>query len=616
VAGISLVVALLVVLPAPAIAQEGTVVVDGGGWGHSVGMPQYGAYGQALEGKDYKSILAHYYQGTGVETIADPGPITVGLLQELTSALFVVGSGSVTVQRGTEQASVSSGQGGISVNVSGGQCTVSGPGISWGAGSCEVQITGLNGPTTTVWFGAFQYGRGTLKTVVPVTSSLLAVNVEVPTVEQYVYGVKEIPYGWPLQALKAQAVAARSYALYKRKFVRPECGCHVHDDTRDQVYVGWGLGEDPWLQAVDETAWEVVTYPGVKPVPTFYHSSTFGHTEDAAVGFGGTTSPYLVGVPDPWSLKPEVKNPYARWKAELTAADAAARLGMSSVTGASITQWSTSGAAKEVEFSGSPASTRFPTYRLRSLLGLRSGQILGIQVAVSLPPGADTVAFVDGGAQWHLYGALQQGASISRFYYGIPGDVPLMGDWNCDGVDTPAMYRRSSGFIYLRNSNTQGVADISYFFGNPSDIPIAGDFNGDNCDTLAIYRPSEGKVYVKDSLGTGVADYSHYFGNPGDQPFTGDFNGDGTDTVGLYRQSAGSVYFRNSNTQGVADFDYFYGNPGDKMLTGDWDLNGTDTLAVYRPSDGKLYVRFSNTQGVADLTLTVGSYTAAVGAGR
>jgi hypothetical protein len=226
------------------------------------------------------------------------------------------------------------------------------------------------------------------------------------------------------------------------------------------------------------------------------------------------------------------------------------------------------------------------------------------------------VAFVDSGAQFHLYDRLQVGAPVTTFYYGNPGDVALMGDWNCDGVATPAMYRPSNGFMYLRNSNTQGVAEISYFYGNPSDIPIAGDFDGDGCDTLAIYRPSEGKVYIKDSLGTGVADYSYYFGNPGDRAFTGDFNGDGVDTVGLHRESTGFVYFRNSNTQGVADFAFFYGDPGDKMLAGDWDANGTDTLAVYRPSTGKLYVKLANTQGVADFTFTVGAYVAALAAGQ
>jgi hypothetical protein len=239
--------------------------------------------------------------------------------------------------------------------------------------------------------------------------------------------------------------------------------------------------------------------------------------------------------------------------------------------------------------------------------------------ACAVPGGAllagDSVAFVTHDAQFHLYGQLVQGSAVSSFYYGNPGDVALMGDWNCDGVATPAMYRPSNGFMYLRNSNTQGVADVSYFYGNPSDIPIAGDFDGDGCDTLAIYRPTEGRVYVKNSLGTGVADYSYYFGNPGDKPFVGDFNGDGVDTVGLHRESSGFVYFRNSNTQGFADFSYFYGNPGDKMLAGDWDGDGDDSLAVYRPSSGIFYIRYTNTQGFADLALTVGFFKTAVTAG-
>ena len=80
--------------------------------------------------------------------------------------------------------------------------------------------------------------------------------------------------------------------------------------------------------------------------------------------------------------------------------------------------------------------------------------------------------------QWHLR---YPDAHIESFYYGDPGDVPFLGDWDCDGIDTPGLYRQSDGYVYLRNSNTQGTADIRFFFGNPGDIPIAGDFNGDGC---------------------------------------------------------------------------------------------------------------------------------------
>jgi hypothetical protein len=205
---------------------------------------------------------------------------------------------------------------------------------------------------------------------------------------------------------------------------------------------------------------------------------------------------------------------------------------------------------------------------------------------------------------WRLFGTAH-----TEFFYGNPGDFPFMGDWNCDGVSTPGMYRRSSGYVYVRNSNTQGVADAKFWFGNPGDIPIVGDFDDDGCDTVSIYRPSEGKVYIINELGAndgslGPAEFSYYFGNPGDKPFAGDFDNDGVDTVGLHRESSGFVYIRNSHTQGVADVSYFFGNPGDQFVTGNWTGNGTDAPAIYRKADRKFYVRFSNTQGIADAVYT------------
>ena len=89
---------------------------------------------------------------------------------------------------------------------------------------------------------------------------------------------------------------------------------------------------------------------------------------------------------------------------------------------------------------------------------------------------------------WYLR---DQWGVIDSFYYGNPGDVPFLGDWDGDGIDTPGLYRQTDGYVYLRNTNTQGIADIKFFFGNPGDIPLAGDFDGDGFDTVSIYRPSE-----------------------------------------------------------------------------------------------------------------------------
>ena len=85
---------------------------------------------------------------------------------------------------------------------------------------------------------------------------------------------------------------------------------------------------------------------------------------------------------------------------------------------------------------------------------------------VALPAPAAAEARMDGGidgvalvepdtGRWHLWRS--DGAHV--FTFGNPGDVPFLGDWDCDGVDTPGLFRQSDGFAYLRNSNDSGVAD-------------------------------------------------------------------------------------------------------------------------------------------------------------
>jgi hypothetical protein len=215
----------------------------------------------------------------------------------------------------------------------------------------------------------------------------------------------------------------------------------------------------------------------------------------------------------------------------------------------------------------------------------------------------ETVGLVDPTTGlWNLRNTEGQ---VTSFFYGNPGDFPIIGDWDCDGDETPGMYRQSDGFVYLRNSNTQGVADIKFFFGNPGDIPIVGDFNGNGCHTVSIYRPSQSKVFIINTLGAnngglGQAEVDYFFGDPGDKPFVGDFDGDGTETIGLHRESTGLVYFRNTHTQGVADNEFIFGDPEDRLVAGDWTADGIDSPAVFRPSDTTFYFRHSNTQGVAD----------------
>ncbi len=224
--------------------------------------------------------------------------------------------------------------------------------------------------------------------------------------------------------------------------------------------------------------------------------------------------------------------------------------------------------------------------------------------------GRDVAAYVDAGSRFYRPTVL--GGAPEWFYFGLPDDVPLMGDWDCNGTRTPAMYRASNGFVYLTNANEFGVAESEFFYGIPGDIPIAGDWNGDGCDTFAIYRPSEGKFYARNSLETGIADFSFTFGVPGDQPFAGDFDGDGIDTVGMYRLRNGLVYYRNQNETGTADKQFFFGAPGDNIVAGDWDGDGDDTVAIYRPSTGYLVVNMENNTGPTEYSLWVGNYETVV----
>ena len=251
---------------------------------------------------------------------------------------------------------------------------------------------------------------------------------------------------------------------------------------------------------------------------------------------------------------------------------------------------------------GSAAVTDTFTYRAEDS---RSGGSAPATVTITVGnPVVATVGLVDPSTGvWRL----RNGAGVvSQFYYGNPGDYPFVGDWNCNNIDTPGLYRQSDGFAYLRNSNTQGNADRTFFFGNPGDIPLAGDFNGDGCDTLSIYRPSEARFYIinalgKDGGGLGAADYSFLFGDAGDKPVVGDWDGDGIDEIGLHRESSGFFYYRDSLTTGIAAGQFYFGDPGDRFVAGDWGfVDGVDTPGLFRPSNQVFYFRHDLTQGNAD----------------
>jgi hypothetical protein len=239
--------------------------------------------------------------------------------------------------------------------------------------------------------------------------------------------------------------------------------------------------------------------------------------------------------------------------------------------------------------------------------------VVGTFMVSGLPAATagESVGLVDADqGQWHLRDPVT--GRVSSFFFGNPDDLPIVGDWDGDGVATPGLYRQSDGFFYARNSNTQGPADAECFAGDPADIPIAGDWDGDGDGDLGIYRPSEQMFYLFTATCTGspmgAAPISFLFGNPGDKPVSGDWDGDGIDEVGLHRESTGFFYWRNTLDTGIASGEIFFGDPGDRFVSGDWGVvDGADTPAVFRPSSETFFYRHTLTQGVADSQLTWGT---------
>ena len=193
------------------------------------------------------------------------------------------------------------------------------------------------------------------------------------------------------------------------------------------------------------------------------------------------------------------------------------------------------------------------------------------------------------------------------FYYGIPADLPMACDWNGDNISTPGLYRQSSGFLYLRNSNTFGIADIAIYYGIPEDIPVCGDWDGDGVETIGIFRPSQSTFYLRNSNTFGIADVFFAFGAAGDIPLAGDWDGDGIDTPAVFRPGTGELIVRASNDPGWSPAT-FYLEPnvptGVPVFTGDWDGDGIDTIGFHQGGSS----RYADTLGgPKDLTYSWGT---------
>ncbi|MGH2866649.1 MAG: SpoIID/LytB domain-containing protein, partial [Solirubrobacteraceae bacterium] len=308
---IGVLAALLLVLPATAARASSTFFIRGGGAGHGIGMSQYGAYGYALHGQDYRFILAHYYTGTALAT-TNPGR-TVRVLLATGQASF--SGASAAGQTGLQPSTTY-------------QVRPAGPSALKIVGPSGKQVGGrfsaplaVSGPAPLRIAGLGSY-RGSLEFRPDRRGGVQ--TVDAVGLDDYVRGVVagEMPSSWSPQALEAQAVAARTYAITGTVGAS---GYDLYDDSRSQMYGGVGSETAATDAAVAATSGQIVTYHG-QPAVTYFFSSSGGYTENIENAWPGSSpEPWLKGVPDPFDGAGH--DPYHHWGSEMSVAAAAARLG-------------------------------------------------------------------------------------------------------------------------------------------------------------------------------------------------------------------------------------------------------------------------------------------------
>ena len=276
-------------------APAGQVSFCGHGWGHGVGLGQYGALGMAQAGMGWQQIVTSFYSGAGLTTVPEPQTVRIHLTGAGPS-ITPQAAASIQDSGGAVKGSVAAGQAVAFSRQPDGTVAASWPGGT--ATGNPLRLVPAAGSTFQV-SGTGRHYRG--EAWVSGGSGLAIVNHV--DLEDYLRGLAEVPSSWPVGAIAAQIVAARSYALYHLGG-----GTYDGDDTTAfQVYQGSDREAASQNQAVQATLAQVLSYNG-GIVDAVFSSSDGGHTECASAIWGQGDTPctpaYLRGVIDNYDVSP------------------------------------------------------------------------------------------------------------------------------------------------------------------------------------------------------------------------------------------------------------------------------------------------------------------------
>ena len=363
--------------------------IRGAGFGHGVGMSQYGAYAMAEAGRSTRQILAHYYAGTTYEAVKDRSVIAVNLrhrdgtvavrtttLSGSSGGAFTVTLGGTTLRGNGDTATFT--RSGSSVAVSCDGCS----GATSAAGA-RARVTFDEGDDLLLVDGS-GYDHGDLVLTPSIgTSSGLETVLRVLLHGEYLDHIAEMPWSWPPAALRAQAAAARAVALRKRaEGIKGSCACHIYDTTMDQVFGPYPSSANRafwprWKKAVRATGSSgtgyVPRYEG-RTLEALYSSSNGGWTASNSEVWGTTQVPYLTSVRDNWSLSS--LNPRASWRTEVGRASLASAFGLGDVVRLNLSDRTASWAVDTARATSSKGtSSTISGQQLVARLGLSSAWV-------------------------------------------------------------------------------------------------------------------------------------------------------------------------------------------------------------------------------------------------
>ena len=603
--------------PASAAGPEAFTIV-GHGNGHGRGMGQYGARGYADgHGWSTTQILEHFYGGTTAGSVSPGQPLTILLCDQEGVVICSQGGGVPTlyvtsgapfyvegnlVPAGNVVQNQREPNGTWRILQSPGGCGLSGPWTAVGGGSsldAGIDFDSTVGAPTAqsqmleVCSPKRRTYRGVLDHVLldgkPRVTNFVGID-------DYIKGVvpAEMPSTWNAAALRAQAVAARSYAASEgNRFT----GANTCDTIQCQVYLGFTSERATTTDAIAQTAGQV-RMKGTAVARTEFSSSTGGHTT------GGT----FPAVPDAGDGVASNSNPHHTWSIQLQSSRLEGVYAIGDLLQIEVLERNglgphgDGGRVRRVRLVGSTASVEITGDAFRSAAGLRSDWFTATPVASTTP----TTAPAPGSPQpttdlqWYLRSSATPGAPTAQAVYGGPGYTPISCDWDNDGDDTLGVY--VNGEWYLRDAVSPGAPTRAFSFGGPGYVPVCGDWNGDGQDSIGVYA-GDGMWYLRNDVGPGQPHLAFQYGYAAGKPVVG--NWDGSDTaveVGVY--DSGSWLLRNNVGPGSPERNVQFGYAGAVPVVGDWNGDGYDGFGVY--DRGSWLLREWVSEGAAERSFSYG----------